>query len=184
MAIQILRDECIPRGNLIQPRAVEPPLALFLGRSDARAGAERYNRTGMDALPRVSAKGRATKTIRPPAPLRRKAARVDRTLEAYYGAPRRRSRLDPISTLVLTILSQNTSDTNSRRAFERLRVRFPSWEILRDAPVEAVIEAIHPAGLSALKAPRIQAVLRRITAERGELSLDFLRRWPVERAKA
>lgn len=86
--------------------------------------------------------------------------------------------------LVHTILSQNTSDTNSGRAFGRLRARFPTWVDVIGAPAEAVIEAIRPAGLSALKAPRIQAVLRRITSERGALSLDFLRRWPVDRAKA
>ncbi|HET8998129.1 MAG TPA: endonuclease III [bacterium] len=123
------------------------------------------------------------KRLRPPAALRRKAARIDRILEDAYGPPRRRSRRDAVATLVHTILSQNTSDTNSGRAFDRVRARFRSWAALRDAPLEAVIEAIRPAGLSALKAPRIQAVLRRITAERGALSLDFLRRWPVGRAK-
>lgn len=127
--------------------------------------------------------GPAPPGARPPA-LRRKAARVDRMLEAYYGPTPRRRRLDPVSTLVLTILSQNTSDTNSRRAFERLRARFPSWEAVRDAPAGAVVEAIRPAGLAALKAPRIQAALRRTTAERGVLSLDFLRRWPAGRAKS
>ncbi|HKV44916.1 MAG TPA: endonuclease III [bacterium] len=116
--------------------------------------------------------------------LRRKTARIDRILQAHYGRPKRRSQRDPVSTLVHTILSQNTSDVNSRRAFERLRARFPSWEILRDAPVAAVIEAIRIAGLSRLKAPRIQSVLRRITVERGRLSLGFLRRWPADRAKA
>lgn len=121
---------------------------------------------------------------RPPAALRRKAAQVDRLLEASYGAPHRRQRLDPVSTLVLTILSQNTSDTNSHRAFARLREKFPSWEAVRDAPTPRVVEAIRPAGLAALKAPRIQAALRRITEEWGVLSLDFLRRWHPARAKA
>lgn len=126
---------------------------------------------------------------RPSAALRRKAARADRLLEACYRLRRlstsgsRRSRRDLVSTLVHTILSQNTSDTNSRRAFKRLRARFASWAATRDARVDAVVDAIRPAGLGALKAPRIQAALRRITAERGTLSLDFLRRWPVGRAK-
>jgi endonuclease III len=122
--------------------------------------------------------------LRPPARARRKAARIDRVLEESYGRPQRGSRRDPVSTLVLTILSQNTSDTNSGRAFDRLRARFPSWGALAAAPLGAVIEAIRPAGLSAIKAPRIQAVLQRITADRGVLSLEFLRRWPVRRAKA
>lgn len=86
--------------------------------------------------------------------------------------------------LVLTILSQNTTDVNSGRAFERLRDRFRSWAAVRDAPPRMVVEAIRPAGLGTLKAPRIQAALRTITQERGgRLSLDFLRRWPVGRAK-
>ncbi len=126
----------------------------------------------------------APPTAPPSAGLRRTAARVDRALEAYYGRPRRRRTLDPVSMLVLTILSQNTSDTNSATAFDRLRARFPAWGALREAPVREVIDAIRPAGLAVLKAPRLQAALRRITAERGALSLDFLRRWPAERAKA
>jgi endonuclease III len=123
-------------------------------------------------------------TIRPRAALRRKAIRTDRMLEAFYGPPSRRRRQDAVSTLVQTILSQNTSDTNSSRAFERLRSRFSSWVAVRDAPLEAVIEALRPAGLARLKAPRIQAILRRIAAERGALSLDFLRRRSVEHARA
>jgi len=123
-------------------------------------------------------------SVKPPAALRRKAERVDRILEAFYGPPPRRRRRDAVSTLVQTILSQNTSDANSGRAFERLRSRFSSWPAVRDAPVEAVIEALRPAGLAALKAPRIQTILRRIADERGALSLDFLRAEPVEYARA
>ena len=123
-------------------------------------------------------------SIEPRAALRRKAERVDRVLEAFYGPPPRRRPRDAVSTLVQTILSQNTSDANSGRAFERLRSRFSSWTAVRDAPVGAVIEALKPAGLAALKAPRIQTILRRIAAERGALSLDFLRAESVERARA
>jgi len=109
---------------------------------------------------------------------------VDRILEAYYGPPARRRQRDPLSTLIGTILSQNTSDVNSRRAFERLRGRFPSWKAVLKAPAGAVIETIRPGGLGVLKATRIQTVLRRIVAETGGLSLDFLRRWPTPRARA
>ncbi len=51
-------------------------------------------------------------------------------LAALYGTPRRDTRLDPVSELVLTILSQNTADVNSERAFEALRDAYPS-----DGPV-------------------------------------------------
>ncbi len=91
---------------------------------------------------------------------------------------------DPIATLVGTILSQNTNDVNRDRAFERMRERLPTWEAVRDAPLEELVEAIRPAGLAPTKAPRIQGALRRIGDARGKLSLDFLDQLPVEEARA
>jgi endonuclease-3 len=84
---------------------------------------------------------------------------------------------------VSTILSQNTNDVNRDVAFERLRDRLPTWEEVRDAETEVVIEAIRPAGLANQKGPRIQEALRFITEEQGELSLNFLADLPVEDAK-
>ena len=115
--------------------------------------------------------------------LEAKVAEVHRRLLQVYGEPTWRRPLDPISELVSTILSQNTNDVNRDMAFNRLRARLPTWEEVRDAAVEEVIEAIRPAGLANQKGPRIQAALRFITQERGELSLDFLADWPVEEAK-
>jgi endonuclease-3 len=116
--------------------------------------------------------------------LKSKAQAVHRRLMEVYGQPQWRSHLDPISQVVSTIISQNTSDVNRDRAFERLRARFASWEVVRDAPVEAIEEAIRPAGLAQQKAPRIKGALQFITQERGELSLDFLKDLPVDEAKA
>lgn len=79
---------------------------------------------------------------------------------------------------MLTILSQNTSDTNRDRAYALLRERFASWDEVRDAPLADVIEAIRPGGLAQQKAPRIQAVLR----ELGGDDLAWLRDAPRERA--
>jgi endonuclease-3 len=85
--------------------------------------------------------------------------------------------------LVSTILSQNTSDTNRDTAFDQLRQRLSTWEEVRDAPVDEIVEAVRPAGLANQKAPRIKAALQRITQERGELSLDFLADLPVDQAR-
>jgi len=79
--------------------------------------------------------------------LRRKAKIVHEKLLAAYGQPQW-TRLDGISELVATILSQNTNDGNRDLAYARLRALFPTWEAVRDAPAEAVIEAIRPAGLA------------------------------------
>ncbi len=76
-------------------------------------------------------------------------------LAALYGDPRALPSHDPVAELVLTILSQNTADTNSGRAFVRLMRTFDSWDAIADAPLEAVIEAIQPGGLAPPERPRI-----------------------------
>ncbi len=110
------------------------------------------------------------------------ALRAHRALRDEYGDRPWHPR-DPVATLVSTIISQNTNDTNRDRAFERLRERIPTWDQVRDAPEEAVVDAIRPAGLAPTKAPRIQGALRRITAEEGKISLDFLRDMSTEEAR-
>lgn len=83
---------------------------------------------------------------------------------------------DPIGELVKTILSQNTSDVTSFRAFDNLKKRFRSWESLRRADVSAIRREIKVAGLSNIKAPRIKGALSEIVRRRGSLELGFLRR--------
>ncbi|MEW5827349.1 MAG: endonuclease III [Chloroflexota bacterium] len=119
-----------------------------------------------------------------PSDLARRALQVHQTLMDFYGQPVWRNPLPAIDELVSTILSQNTNDTNRDRAFEALRARFPTWEAVRDARPEAVIEAIRPAGLANQKGPRIQQVLGEISAGRGELDLSFLKDMPLEEAHA
>lgn len=104
-----------------------------------------------------------------------RARRVHARLLEVYGQPTWRVPLSPLDELISTILSQNTNDGNRDRAFEALRRRFPTWEEVRDAPVDEVIAAIRPAGLANQKGPRIQALLQEITAQRGSLDLDFLK---------
>ena len=119
----------------------------------------------------------------PPGLLERAQAIHARLLE-FYGLPEWRDPFPPLDELVSTILSQNTNDRNRDLAYNRLRARFATWEAVRDAPVEDVIDCIRPAGLANQKGPRIQAVLRAITAQRGSLDLEFLRTLPREEAHA
>ena len=105
-------------------------------------------------------------------------------LEERYGRPLWRGpALDPVSELVAVILSQNTSDVNSQRAFAALRTRYADWQAVIDAPTDELEETIRPGGLARTKAPRIQMVLREIVMERGELELDFLRELPLMEAR-
>lgn len=122
--------------------------------------------------------------MKPPSDLHELSQQVHQRLLNFYGPPTWRNPLPPVDELVSTILSQNTNDTNRDRAFESLRKRFPTWEQVRDADAGAVIEAIRTSGLANQKGPRIQQVLRDITAERGSLDLVFLSSLPLEDARA
>ena len=118
-----------------------------------------------------------------PGDLRTKARLIHELLLEHYGEPVLRDTLDPLSELILTILSQNTADTNSGRAYESLRGRFPTWEDVLGADPADLAEAIHIGGLANIKAPRIQEILRQLQEERGSLSLDFLADIPVADAR-
>jgi endonuclease-3 len=126
----------------------------------------------------------APSTNSPSSELKNLAAAVHQKLLQVYGLPVWRVPLPAVDELVCTILSQNTNDKNRDVAFDALRAYFPSWEAVRDAPEDQVIEAIRPAGLANQKGPRIQSVLRQITAERGELNLEFLKAYPPPEALA
>src|SRR5512144_3389809 len=116
--------------------------------------------------------------------LARRALKIHERLLAFYGEPVWRGPLPAIDELISTILSQNTNDLNRDRAFNALRAKFKTWEEVREAPTDEVIEAIRTSGLANQKGPRIQQVLRLITEERGNLDLSFLADLPVEEAKA
>ena len=95
-------------------------------------------------------------------------------LRKRYGdlVPPRRS--DPLEELILTVLSQHTSDVNAERAFEGLRAAFPTWDAVVRAPTRSVADAIRSGGLADTKAPRIQAILREVEARRGSFDLSSL----------
>ncbi|MBI4303268.1 MAG: endonuclease III [Chloroflexi bacterium] len=104
-------------------------------------------------------------------------------LASEYGKPVFQPDHDPLSTLVKTILSQNTSDVNSHRAFASLQHRFTTWEDVAEADVHKIVSAIRVGGLAEIKANRIKQVLSQIKEKRGKLELDFLPDLPLVEAK-
>ncbi len=109
---------------------------------------------------------------------------IIRLLAEEYGAVSWRQHHDPLSELIMAILSQNTSDHNSRRAFDRLITSFGDWEAVAEADVEDIAQAIKPGGLAQVKAPRIKKVLEQISTQRGSFDMDFLGEMPVDEARA
>ena len=116
--------------------------------------------------------------------IKKKALETHVRLLREFGEPIWRNPLPAIDELVSTFLSQNTNDVNRDRGFDSLRAKFPTWEEVRDAPEDEVIEAVRVAGLANQKGPNIQRALRQISEERGELDLSFLKEMAVEEARA
>jgi endonuclease III len=137
-------------------------------------------------------------------PPRRVRAIRDR-LRMVYGIPLAEPHGHPIAELVLTVLSQSTNDRNRDVAYLALRERFPTWDEVRDAPVDEVEEAIRPGGISRVKSARIKSILHAISdtapgpddsraaqsgeagcragGRREELSLDWLPEMSVPEAQ-
>jgi endonuclease-3 len=117
---------------------------------------------------------------------RAKIAPIFEALKDRYGELvwRADQASDPMDELVSCILSQNTNDANRDRGFYAMKARYPTWQDVVDAPTPDLIDVLRPAGLANQKAPRIQAVLRRIYDERGAYNIDFLRDLPQEEARA
>ena len=130
-------------------------------------------------------------------------------LETLYGRPVWQRRLDPVSELILTILTQNSADVNAEYAFIELRKAYPSnrpserhvpgagwggvglpdgvppdWALVDMAPLEELVEVIRPGGLPNGKARGIKAALRAIHEARGDYSLEFLGDMPALDARA
>jgi endonuclease III len=95
-------------------------------------------------------------------------------LAAAYGRPARR-RSDPLSELVRTVLSQNTSDVNSGRAYRSLRQAFPTWKSAAEAPPSQIEGSIRVGGLARTKSLRIHRVLREVREREGLYALGALR---------
>ena len=101
-----------------------------------------------------------------------------------YGLPRWQSQRDPLSELIRTILSQNTSDVNSHRAFDSLVSTFGTWDRVAETSIDEIAAAIACGGLSRIKAPRIKAILEGILNSQDSLDLGFLGQLPLPEARA
>jgi endonuclease-3 len=100
---------------------------------------------------------------------------VFKLLRRNFGRRRVIKQKDAVGELIKTILSQNTSDRNSLRAYNNLKKRFKNWDALRRSGIAAIRREIRIAGLANIKAPRIKEALEEVKKRRGSLSLGFLR---------
>jgi endonuclease-3 len=95
-------------------------------------------------------------------------------LEKHQGVKTWEGASDPLDSLMLTILSQNTNDKLRDQAYDNLRRRWPTWKKVLEAPTDELAKQIRIGGLSRQKAARMKEVLRWIKERFGKLSLDDL----------
>ncbi len=108
---------------------------------------------------------------------------VNERLNQVFGYPEWRNPLPAVDELVSTFLSQNTNDLNRDKAYDAIRARYANWDEVCEADPDEFMQVIRVAGLANQKGPNIQAALRRIREERGEIDLEWLKELPVEEAR-
>src|SRR5438552_18887995 len=87
-----------------------------------------------------------------------------------------RDSADPLDVLIATMLSQNTTDKTSYRAFMNLKNNFKTWEDVMNAPIKEVKDAIRVCGLVNQKSESIRAMLKKIKSKYGKLNLNFIKK--------
>jgi len=112
------------------------------------------------------------------------AATVLQILREKTSLPKwTKSQRDPFETLVITILSQNTADRNTARAFESLSKRFDiTPEALAKADLNQIEEAIKTAGLYKNKSRAIRSAAT-IVLKKNRGTLQPILSLPLEEAR-
>lgn len=107
--------------------------------------------------------------------MKRKITSINNKLIERFGIPHRKKNLPaPVDMLIATILSQNTNDKNSYKAFQNLKNKFPTWEELAKQPRNKIEQIIKVAGLGKQKSAAIKNFLSSILKEKGKVSLKYL----------
>jgi endonuclease III len=88
-----------------------------------------------------------------------------------------------LDSLIRTILSQNTTDKTSIRAFRALKERFPTYEAVLAGADADIEEAIRVGGLAAIKTKRIKDILQQLLDSHGACCLEHIRAWPTDDIK-
>jgi len=109
--------------------------------------------------------------------------KINNLLVLRFGEPKRKkAEVGPVDTLIATMLSQNTTDINSYKAFINLKTNFKNWKSVALANQKKIERNIRVGGLAEQKAKSIKAVLKGLQNEKGEINLDYLKNMSNEEA--
>lgn len=104
-----------------------------------------------------------------------KIKKLNKRLIKQFGIPPRKEELpDSVDMIIATILSQNTNDKNSYKAFQNLKKKYKSWKELLKVRRTTIEKVIRVAGLGFQKSTAIKNFVTEIYAERAEISLNHI----------
>jgi endonuclease-3 len=107
--------------------------------------------------------------------VQKKIIKINNLLIRFFGIPKRsKNRPDAVDLLIGTILSQNTNDKNSHRAYQNLKQKFSSWDEVLLQPRSKIERLIKVAGLGKQKSKAIKNVLISLKKNYGKIKLDYL----------
>jgi endonuclease-3 len=94
----------------------------------------------------------------------------------FPGLNPKPSKANPLDMLIATMLSQNTTDKTSYRAFQNLKHDFKNWYEVMNAPLIKIKKAIRVCGLTNQKSASIKKMLKQMKIRYGSLSLNFIKK--------
>ncbi len=108
--------------------------------------------------------------------MQNKILEINKLLLSFFCKPYRAEKFpEPIDMLIGTILSQNTNDKNSYRAYKNLKIKFTNWEKVQKARRSTIEKEIKVAGLALQKSTTIKTVLNELFKRNGNLNMDFIK---------
>lgn len=82
---------------------------------------------------------------------------------------------DPLDELVYIVLSTRTRGVSFQVAYERLKRRYPSWDLLSRGRASVIEKLLRPFGLSRKKTTWLKSILLEIRRREGKCDLQHLR---------
>ncbi|MEO8232902.1 MAG: endonuclease III [Ignavibacteriota bacterium] len=108
--------------------------------------------------------------------MKKKLEKINLLLINHYGIPPRPKKLpSSLDTIIGTILSQNTNDKNSYKAYRNLKDNFKNWDKLAELKPNQIEKYIKVAGLGKQKSKAIYGLLQSLKGKGKAISLDYIK---------
>ena len=109
--------------------------------------------------------------------MRRKINTINKLLIDHFGIPPRSKKLpNPLDLLIATIISQNTNDKNSYRAFKNLKEKYKKWDDVARLTQPSIEKLIKVAGLGKQKSAAIKNLLSSLLKSDGKITLNHIKK--------